>query len=63
MKSIVDTEIPKKISMILKTLRNGESIDIIYRSRIIGIFKPVDPPIPLAMTYFGKTKIVNTIGK
>lgn len=61
MKSIVDTEIPKKIPMILKTLRRGESIDIIYRSKAIGTIFPVNPPRPLAMKFFGKAKIAAVI--
>jgi len=41
---ITTTELRTKTAQLVKSLKNGESVDLVHRSKVIGIFKP--PPIP-----------------
>lgn len=40
MNVITSTEIRTKMPQVIATLRSGESIDLIHRSKIIGLIKP-----------------------
>lgn len=41
MNYITSTELRTKTSELIETLKKGESVELIHRSKIVGVFKPV----------------------
>lgn len=47
MQVITTTELRTKSKELVKTLREGRSVDLIHRSRVVGRFQPVQEAQPL----------------
>jgi len=37
---ITTTELRTKTSQLVKSLKNGKSVDLVHRSKVVGVFKP-----------------------
>jgi len=47
MEFITTTDLRTKSSALITSLKNGESISLIHRSKVVGIIKPKKEPKPL----------------